>query len=118
MKGDTMMEEKDKLKKKVDEDLKSVKSNIMYFHDKDIAYAEAMSSWFAEITTKNRIIHYSRNVQKEDKEKIRRRRGRVFYTDFGVGVGSEFGFPHFCVVIKEYTYTAIVVPLSSVKESE
>lgn len=46
----------------------------------------------------------------------RRRRARVYWIDFGVNIGSEFNYPHFCVVIKESYYTALVVPLSSIKE--
>ncbi|MCM3730054.1 type II toxin-antitoxin system PemK/MazF family toxin [Fictibacillus nanhaiensis] len=35
-----------------------------------------------------------------------------------MNIGSEFNFFHFCVVIKEFDYTAIVVPLSTEKDND
>lgn len=91
----------------------------MYFHDKDPEYAEKMVNWFNEVSIKNHLIHLFRNDKsKNDKEMVRRRRSRVYYIDFGVNVGSEFNYPHFCVVIKEFNYHAIVVPLSSLDEND
>src|SRR5690625_1156116 len=87
----------------------------MYFHDKDLEYAETMVDWLFEIGIKNKIIHEFKN-EKRDKEKVQRRRTEVFWMDFGVNIGSEFNYPHFCVVLREFTYHAIVVPISSVKK--
>lgn len=109
----------DALIQKVDTDLKHLRSQILYFKDKDPEYAKAMSSWLAEYATKNRVIHHAKHAEdRKDKEIVRRRRSEVFFVDLGVGIGSELSYPHFCVVIKEFKHTAIVVPLSSVKDKE
>ncbi|HBE78675.1 MAG TPA: hypothetical protein DDW65_13005, partial [Firmicutes bacterium] len=73
------------------------------------------AKWTLEIATKNKII-YENKVNKTDKEMARRRRGQVYWIDFGKNIGSEFNDPHFCVVIRESEFTAIVVPVSSQKE--
>lgn len=109
--------EKDNLSRKIDNNFRQLKRQIMYFHDKDLEYAKKLSDWLLELATKNKIIHSTRYATEHpDKEKVRRRRGKVYYMDLGVGVGSELNYPHFVVVLKEYTYTAIVVPISSVKD--
>lgn len=83
-----------------------------------IKYDEKYLEWIKEVATKNRIIHFERTKNSKEVEKIGRARGKVFHIDFGINVGAEFNFPHFCVVIKEFEYTAIVVPLSTVKEDD
>lgn len=94
---------------------------LAYFKGKKysniINYDKEYMNWIKEVATKNRIIHFEAQKGKSV-EKIGRPRGKVYHIDFGVNVGSEFNFPHFCVVIKEFTYTAIVVPLSTTKEDD
>jgi len=111
--------DKERLSDKIDTVFAALKQELMYFHDKDPEYASKMVDWFLEVATKNHIIHRHKNdPSKRDKEMARRRRSRVYYIDFGVNVGSEFNYPHFCVVIAEFKYHAIVVPLSTVKEGD
>lgn len=96
-----------------------IKNNLLYFLDKSYAdddnYPINFLKWILEVTIKNRIIHS--NKTSKDKEMVRRRRSRIYWIDFGKNIGSEFNDPHFCVVIRESQYTAIVVPLSSQKEN-
>ena len=70
--------------------------------------------WTIEIITKNTLIFISK--PNNNKEMQRRRRGRVYWIDFGKNIGSEFNDLHFAVVIYESMYTAIVIPLSSEKD--
>jgi len=110
---------KDKFVAKLDDILNKIKKNLMYFFNKKYAddrkYPINFLKWVLEVTIKNKIIHS--NKSSKDKEMVRRRRSRVYWIDFGKNIGSEFNDPHFCVVIKESQFTAIVVPLSSQKES-
>jgi len=111
--------DKERLSDKIDTVFAALKPELMYFHDKDPEYAEKMVDWFLEVAIKNHIIHrYKNDPSKKDKEMVRRRRARVYYIDFGVNVGSEFNYPHFCVVVKEFKYHALVVPLSSLDEDD
>jgi len=41
----------------------------------------------------------------------------VFWIDFGENIGSEFGGYHYGVVLKEYKYTALVIPITTKKET-
>jgi mRNA-degrading endonuclease toxin of MazEF toxin-antitoxin module len=111
--------DKQALSDKIDSAFASLKQELLYFHDKDPEYAKKMAEWFNEVGVKNKIIHhFKNNASKPDKEMVRRRRSRVYYIDFGVNVGSEFNYPHFCAVIAESTYHAVVIPLSTVKETD
>ncbi|WP_050613368.1 type II toxin-antitoxin system PemK/MazF family toxin [Bacillus testis] len=113
------MPKKEEFSKKIDDAFRKLKSEIMYFYDEDMVYGEDLTNWLLEIGIKNKIIHlFKNNPPKRDKEMVRRRRSEVYWVDFGVNIGSEFNYPHFCVVIKEFTYHAIVVPISSMKEEE
>jgi uncharacterized protein YifN (PemK superfamily) len=76
-------------------------------------YICLFKKWLLEQTIKNQMI---KNGFK--KESVSRPRQEVFWIDFGVNIGSEFSFPHFGVVIKEFNKTAIVVPLSTQKEDD
>ena len=76
-------------------------------------YILKLKNWILEIPTKNFLIKYN-----PKKENIHRLKQRVYWIDFGVNIGSEFNFPHFCVVLKEFNYTAIVIPLSTIKEDD
>jgi len=51
-------------------------------------------------------------------EAVHRTRQNVYCIDLGVNIGSEFNFFHFCVVIKEFDYLALIVPLSTEKEDD
>ncbi|MGN7300328.1 type II toxin-antitoxin system PemK/MazF family toxin [Ferdinandcohnia sp. SAFN-114] len=114
-----MASDKQKLSDTIDSAFAALKQDLMYFYDKDPEYAKKMVEWFHEMGVKNKIIHsFKNNVSKPDKEMARRRRSKVYYIDFGVNVGSEFNYPHFCVVVAEFKYTAVVVPLSSVKDAD
>jgi len=81
-------------------------------------YDKKYLEWITEVATKNRIIHFEKTVNNKEVENIGRPRGRVYHIDFGVNIGSEFNYPHFCVVLKEFKYTSIVVPLSTSKEDD
>lgn len=99
--------------------LSRVENKLHFFIGKNYAnrdnYPIDFCKWTEEVTVKNRIIYENKGYK--DREKARRRRGQVFWIDFGMNIGSEFNDYHFCVVVKESLYTAIVVPLSSVKEN-
>lgn len=96
-------------------------NTLKYFYDKEYCstkkYAFDFVEWTNEVSYKNKFIHMKRNTV-DDKECVNRKRGEVFWIDFGVNIGSEFNFQHFCIVIKEFHKTAIVIPLSSVKEND
>lgn len=79
-------------------------------------YTSRMVKWFREIAIKNRIIWG--NKKSNDLEKVDRPRGKVYWMDFGINIGSEFNDCHFCVVIKEFEFAAIVIPFSSVKHDK
>ena len=73
--------------------------------------------WFIEHVNKNYYIHESKqNKEKYDSELNKKPRSHVFWTEFGINIGSEFNEPHYAVVVKESKYTAIVVPLTSKKD--
>jgi mRNA-degrading endonuclease toxin of MazEF toxin-antitoxin module len=76
-------------------------------------YIYSLKEWLLEKTIKNQKI---KNGLK--RESVNRPRQRVYWIEFGINVGSEFSFPHFGVVIKEFDYTAIVVPISTEKEDD
>jgi len=104
---------------KIDNILEKIRDNLTYFYNKKFAddnnYPLNYLKWVLEVIIKNKIIHS--NKSSKDKEMVRRRRSRVYWIDFGKNIGSEFNNPHFCVVIRESQFTAIVVPLSSQKEN-
>jgi mRNA-degrading endonuclease toxin of MazEF toxin-antitoxin module len=76
-------------------------------------YISKLKQWILELPTKNFLIKSN-----PKRERVHRLKQRVYWIDFGVNIGSEFNFPHFCVVLKEFDYTAIVIPLSTVKEDD
>jgi len=82
---------------KIDNLLKKIRANIIYFYNKKNADDENYSinylKWILEVTIKNKIIHSSKSSK--DKEMVRRRRSRVYWIDFGKNIGSEFNDPHF-----------------------
>ncbi len=77
------------------------------------AYINHFKEWLVEKAVKNQLIKHKRK-----NENVKRPRQRVYWCEFGINVGSEFSFPHFAVVIKEFDKTAIVVPISSEKEDD
>lgn len=98
--------------------LENIKSRISFFINKVFAndenYVINFLNWTKEVITKNTIIYQNRS--NNDKEMQRRRRGRIYWIDFGKNIGSEFNDYHFAIVIYESMYTAIVVPLTSEKD--
>ncbi|MHC0036434.1 type II toxin-antitoxin system PemK/MazF family toxin [Pseudoneobacillus sp. C159] len=76
-------------------------------------YVYQLKKWLFELVNRNYKIKKG-----EAKETVKKKRQNVYCLDFGVNVGSEFNFFHFCVVIKEFDYTAIIVPLSTEKEDD
>lgn len=82
-------------------------------------FVKLLIKWYFEIAIKNDKIHSSKNNQLlADIEIVNRPRGKVYWTDFGINIGSEFNDYHWCVIIKEFKYTALVVPFSSKKEDD
>lgn len=108
------------LEDRLDRLYNDIKNNLLYFYKKvfgdDDSYPINFLKWVKEITIKNKIIHMNKSLK--DKEMSRRRRSHVYWIDFGRNIGSEFNDCHFCVVIYESKFTAIIVPLSSKKENE
>lgn len=92
-----------------------IKKDLRDLATLDPFYTEQLLRWLRELSIKNRLIYQSK-IQKPDREARQRRRARVYWIDFGVNVGSEFNYPHFGVVLKEFQSHAIVVPISSVKD--
>jgi len=62
---------------------------------------------------KNRVKMLEEEKYFEVPKGIVIKRGMVFWTDFGVNVGEEFGGKHPALVLRVGGKTAIVVPLSS-----
>ena len=52
-----------------------------------------------------------------DLEKEIAKRGEVFFVDFGYGIGAEYRYNHYCIVLKLEGKMAIVVPLTSQNSS-
>jgi hypothetical protein len=46
-------------------------------------------------------------------EKTPCKRGEIFTVDFGFGIGSEFRYQHYCVVISVNKKTVVVIPFTS-----
>lgn len=107
--------------KKAIEKVNDIFSNLKYFINKKVGktteFEAYLLNWTNEIIVKNKVIHMSKGSS-NDKENVGRTRGYVYWIDFGVNIGSEFNFPHFGVVLKEFDYTAIVVPISTEKEDD
>lgn len=53
----------------------------------------------------------------KDLEKEKAKRGEVFHINFGYGVGSEYRYNHYCVVVALEGKIAVVVPLTSSNSS-
>lgn len=81
--------------------------------EKNKKYLLSFEDWLKEQVVKNCRIKTGKKF-----ETGRRPRQRVFWTEFGINIGSEFSFTHFGVVIKEFDHTVLVVPLSTEKEDE
>lgn len=98
--------------------LEEIKIKVSFFIGKifadDSNYVVNFLKWVSEIITKNTIIYKKKNANNIEMQ--RRRRGRIYWIDFGKNVGSEYNDFHFAVVIYESKYTAIVVPLTSEKD--
>lgn len=107
------MGKREDFEKEIDGHLHETKKYLMKFFNKEEKYAVSMAFWFSEVAIKNKLIFFSRK-----KELINRRRSGVYFVDFGVNVGSEFNYPHFCVVVAESKFTATVIPISSKKDGD
>ena len=75
--------------------------------------------WFDEIVQKNMALYKSKKSETtQDQELYKKNRQKVYWINFGRNIGSEFQDYHYAVVLYEFKYTAIVVPLTSKKEHE
>lgn len=107
------MSEENILEKKIrefEQALKGLENAPFNTKEEKEEYLIKATNWINEIVIKNTIIR-----KDPKKENVKRIRQSVYWMDFGVNVGTEFNYPHFCVVIKEFGRTAIVVPLSTEK---
>jgi uncharacterized protein YifN (PemK superfamily) len=86
--------------------------HLLDFDNKDI-YIQKLKEWLVSIVDRNHKIKSNPSVERKSRE-----RQNVYCLDFGINIGSEFSFFHFCVVIKEFDKTAIIVPLSTEKEND
>ena len=110
---------KEKFAKKVRKLLIEIKDQIINFFPNRAEKAIKLLKWTREKIIKNKIIYKSKKGQRKNEEyKRRRKRGEIYWTQFGQNIGSEFNGNHFSAVLYESLYTAIVVPLSSKKENE
>lgn len=62
------------------------------------------------------LFHEEQNFQLH--KNIQVKRGKVYWIDFGVNVGEEFGGKHPAIILRVGGNTAIVVPLSSQQPTE
>lgn len=76
-------------------------------------YIDYFKEWLLEKVIKNQKIK-----NKLKNECVSRPRQRVYWVEFGLNIGSEFSYSHFGVVVKEFNYTAIVVPISTEKDDD
>lgn len=81
-------------------------------------YGQEHLKWIQKTAAKNKLIHSERKNNLREIEKVSRPRGNVYFMDFGINIGSELNYPHFCVVLREFDYTAIVIPLTTEKEDD
>ena len=95
-------------------------NNALLKYDKlNIPYRTAYNllNWFVETTEKNYYIFSSKiDEHKKDQEDVQRNKYNVYWIDFGENIGSEFGGCHYGIVLKEYKYTALIIPLTTKKE--
>ncbi|MCM3394848.1 MULTISPECIES: type II toxin-antitoxin system PemK/MazF family toxin [Cytobacillus] len=101
----------------VDDNVKNLLNEInkfdtLSFKDKSRFILELKKWLYNSVKRNYRIKQNSRS------ESTKRPRQNVYCIDFGVNIGREFNYFHFCVVIKEFNNTAIVVPLSTEKEND
>lgn len=83
-----------------------------------------LKKWLIDIPLQNEKIIATRNKIEKDKlekgfshikdlEKEPAKRGEVFHVDFGYGIGAEYRYNHYCVVLAVEGKIVIVVPLTS-----
>lgn len=80
--------------------------------EQEKAYATKHAEWVEEKAIKNRFIRNHKG------DEVQRKRKFVYWAELGMNVGSELCDSHFCVVVKEFKRTAVVVPISSVKDGD
>lgn len=107
----------DKIKRALDNtkrELTNWFSNTSFAKEK--SYAVKHAEWTEEKAMKNKFIRQNRGTSKGDE--VQRKRKLVYWTELGMNVGNELCEDHFCVVIKEFEKTAVVIPISSKKDSD
>lgn len=100
---------------------KKLYSDILELKKIDIGnnYCANLFDWFDEVVLKNIAIHSSKKSKtQQDQETYKKTRQKVYWINFGRNIGSEFQDYHYAVVLYEFKYTAIVIPLTSKKEHE
>lgn len=105
-----------KFDEKIDDLIKALeKLDSLPFKDD---FPTKLLDWFIESANKNYYIFKSKfDRRAQDIEsKYSKMVGHVYWTEFGMNIGSEFNDFHYSVVIKESAYTCIVVPFTSKKE--
>lgn len=83
---------------------------------KEKTYATYHAKWTEEKAVKNKFIRRFKGTNKGDE--VQRKRKFVYWGELGMNVGSELCESHFCVVVKEFEKTAVVVPISSKKDGD
>ncbi len=82
-------------------------------------YCANLYDWFDEVVLKNTALYKSKHsTTQQDQETYKKNRQKVYWINFGRNIGSEFQDYHYAVVLYEFKYTAIVVPLTSKKDHE
>lgn len=106
----------------MDKQWENIKEELLALNDlkekmDDGDYVKNYLEWIKETVTKNRILYESKyNEAKKDQELYKKERGKLYWINFGINIGSEFQKYHYAVVLYESKYTALIVPLSSKKE--
>ena len=92
------------------------KLDTLHFKDD---FTMKLLEWFIESANKNYHIFRSKQDKglKDIEASYAKEVGHVYWTEFGMNIGSEYNDFHYSVVIKESVYTCIVVPFTSKKEN-
>lgn len=98
--------------------LKTVLNKLDTLNFKD-DFSMKLLDWFIESASKNYYIFKSKQDEnlKDIEASYAKEVGHVYWTEFGMNIGSEYNDFHYSVVIKESVYTCIVVPFTSKKEN-
>ncbi|MCL1820354.1 MAG: type II toxin-antitoxin system PemK/MazF family toxin [Oscillospiraceae bacterium] len=98
--------------------LNELNTALLKYDQLNIPYRTAhnLLRWFIETTEKNYFIFSNKSDPKKDYERMNKHKYSVYWIDFGENIGSEFGGWHYGIVLKEYKYTALIIPLTTKKE--